>query len=136
MNASGNVRGGEAALGLHSADMRVARVSWLAMVRLGIVVALLGVWGAPAHAIERPRPMGGGRFERGLGAGIHAGNGTGVASSLRLRANTPISGLGGYLRHAHVNPENASRYWRSFDAVIRKRSRASDAVPFLRQALC
>ena len=38
-------------------------------------------------------------FELGLGAGIQFGNGTGVASSLRLRANTPIGGLAGYLRY-------------------------------------
>jgi len=38
-------------------------------------------------------------FELGLGAGIQFGNGTGPASSLRLRANTPIGGLAGYLRY-------------------------------------
>jgi len=38
-------------------------------------------------------------FEIGFGVGIQLGNGTGVASSLRLRANTPIAGLGGYLRY-------------------------------------
>ena len=38
-------------------------------------------------------------FELGFGAGIQFGNGTGVAGSLRLRGNTPIAGLAGYLRY-------------------------------------
>jgi len=38
-------------------------------------------------------------FELGLGAGIQFGNGTGLASALRLRADTPIGGLAGYLRY-------------------------------------
>jgi len=38
-------------------------------------------------------------FELGLGAGIQFGDGTGLASSLRLRADTPIGGLAGYLRY-------------------------------------
>lgn len=38
-------------------------------------------------------------FELGFGAGVQFGNGTGLASSLRLRTNTPISGLAGYLRY-------------------------------------
>jgi Ca-activated chloride channel homolog len=38
-------------------------------------------------------------LELGLGAGIQFGNGTGAASSLRLRADTPIGGLAGYLRY-------------------------------------
>ncbi len=38
-------------------------------------------------------------FELGFGAGIHFGNGTGVASSLHLRANTPVRFAAGYLRY-------------------------------------
>ena len=38
-------------------------------------------------------------FELGFGAGVQLGNGTGVASSLRLRASTPVAALGGYLRY-------------------------------------
>jgi Ca-activated chloride channel family protein len=38
-------------------------------------------------------------FELGLGAGIQFGNGTGLAGSLRLRQNTPLAGLAGYLRY-------------------------------------
>jgi hypothetical protein len=38
-------------------------------------------------------------LELGFGAGLQFGNGTGVASSLRLRANTPISWLAGTLRY-------------------------------------
>lgn len=38
-------------------------------------------------------------FELGFGAGIHLGNGTGLASSLRLGANTSIPGVAGYLRY-------------------------------------
>ncbi|HEX2685902.1 MAG TPA: VIT domain-containing protein [Kofleriaceae bacterium] len=38
-------------------------------------------------------------FELGVGAGLQFGNGTGVASSLRLRANTPIAWLAGTLRY-------------------------------------
>jgi Ca-activated chloride channel homolog len=38
-------------------------------------------------------------FELGFGTGLHVGNGTGVAGSLRLRASTPITGLAGFLRY-------------------------------------
>jgi Ca-activated chloride channel family protein len=38
-------------------------------------------------------------FELGLGAGIQLGNGTGPAGSLRLRANTPLAGVAGFLRY-------------------------------------
>ncbi|HEY0993312.1 MAG TPA: hypothetical protein VGD80_39945, partial [Kofleriaceae bacterium] len=38
-------------------------------------------------------------FELGFGAGVHFGNGTGVASSLRLHVDTPLFWLGGYLRY-------------------------------------
>jgi hypothetical protein len=38
-------------------------------------------------------------FELGFGAGIQLGNGTGFASALRLRANTPVAALAGYLRY-------------------------------------
>jgi len=39
------------------------------------------------------------RFELGFGAGVHVGNGTGIANSLRLRVATPLAGLAGYLRY-------------------------------------
>ncbi|TMQ09836.1 MAG: hypothetical protein E6J90_37190, partial [Deltaproteobacteria bacterium] len=39
------------------------------------------------------------RFELGFGAGLHFGNGTGIATSARLRVDTPLSALGGYLRY-------------------------------------
>lgn len=38
-------------------------------------------------------------FELGFGAGVHFGNGAGVASSLRLRVDTPLAWLGGFLRY-------------------------------------
>jgi Ca-activated chloride channel homolog len=38
-------------------------------------------------------------FELGFGAGLHFGNGAGIASSLRLRVDTPLLWLGGYLRY-------------------------------------
>ncbi len=38
-------------------------------------------------------------LELGLGAGVQFGNGTGVASALRLRIQTPVRWLGGYLRY-------------------------------------
>jgi hypothetical protein len=39
------------------------------------------------------------RFELGFGAGVHFGDGTGIATSARLRVATPLAPLGGYLRH-------------------------------------
>jgi hypothetical protein len=39
------------------------------------------------------------RLELGLGAGVQLGNGTGPASSLRLRVSTPLRGVGGFLRY-------------------------------------
>jgi hypothetical protein len=39
------------------------------------------------------------RFELGFGGGLHFGNGAGPATSLRLRVDTPITALGGYLRY-------------------------------------
>ncbi|HEU4735082.1 MAG TPA: hypothetical protein VFT22_44630, partial [Kofleriaceae bacterium] len=39
------------------------------------------------------------RLELGLGAGIQFGNGTGLAGSLRLRIDTPLSHLAGYVRY-------------------------------------
>ena len=39
------------------------------------------------------------RFELGFGAGAALGNGTGIASGLRLRIGTPIPGLSGSLRY-------------------------------------
>ena len=38
-------------------------------------------------------------LELGFGAGAQFGNGTGVATALRLRVDTPVSGLAGYLRY-------------------------------------
>ncbi|MEO7734376.1 MAG: hypothetical protein ABIY55_25695, partial [Kofleriaceae bacterium] len=38
-------------------------------------------------------------LELGLGAGVQFGDGTGVAATLRLRIDTPVRGLGGYLRY-------------------------------------
>jgi hypothetical protein len=38
-------------------------------------------------------------FELGFGAGLHVGDGTGIAGALRLRAATPLRGVGGYLRY-------------------------------------
>jgi hypothetical protein len=39
------------------------------------------------------------RFELGFGAGLHVGDGTGIATSVRLRVATPFAPLGGYLRY-------------------------------------
>jgi len=38
-------------------------------------------------------------LELGFGAGVQIGNGTGIASALRLRVETPVRGLGGYARY-------------------------------------
>jgi Ca-activated chloride channel family protein len=38
-------------------------------------------------------------FELGVGAGVHFGEGTGVAGALRVRVNTPLPMLSGFLRY-------------------------------------
>lgn len=70
--------------------------------RVGVEAALWLVGGVDPEGralLTVARDVLPGRVELGFGAGLHTGDGTGVATALRLRVATPLALLAGYLRY-------------------------------------
>jgi hypothetical protein len=79
-----------------------ARLETNRRTRAGVEAALWLVGGVDAEGralLTVARDVLPGRLELGLGAGVHFGDGTGAASSLRLRVATPIAPLAISLRY-------------------------------------